>query len=114
MQIDPSQVDAKFRASPPILLDNEKTVMAFKCGRDLTLYTTKRIIRIDTQGFTGKKVEYQSIPYASIKAFSVTSAGSWDRDAEVKVYIHCPWLPTISQDFRQGRADVIALQSFLA
>jgi len=114
MQVDPKQIDAKFRNSPPILLDDENTIMAFKCGRDLTVYTTRRIIRIDTQGITGKKVEYQSIPYNSIKAFSVESAGSWDRDAEVKVYVHSPWMPEISQDFRKGQADIIALQSFLA
>jgi len=113
-QIDPQQIDGKFRSSPPILLDDENTVMAFKCGRDLTLYTTKRIIRIDTQGITGKKVEYQTIPYASIKAYSVESAGSWDRDAEVKIYIHSPWMPVLSQDFRKGKADIIALQSFIS
>jgi hypothetical protein len=113
-QIDPQQIDGKFRSSPPILLDDENTVMAFKCGRDLTLYTTKRIIRIDTQGITGTRVEYQSIPYASIKAYSVESAGSWDRDAQVKIYIHSPWMPQISQDFRKGKADIIALQSFLS
>jgi len=114
MQINPSQVDERFGSSPPILLDDENTVMAFKCGRDLTIFTTRRIIRVDTHGITGRKVEYLSVPYASIKAFSAESAGSWDLDAEVRIYIHSPWMPVISQDLRKGQADIIALQSFLA
>lgn len=113
-EVDPKQCDDKLRTAPPILLDHEDTVMAYKCGRDLTLYTTKRILRVDTQGITGKKVEYMSIPYTSIKAFSVESAGSWDRDAEVKVRIDSPWMPVFAQDFRKGKADIIALQNFLA
>merc|ERR1711974_130823 len=62
----------------------------------------------------GKRVEYQSVPYTSIKAFSVKSAGNWDRDAEVEVYIHSPWMPVVSMDLKKGQADVIAIQNFLA
>ena len=53
---------------------------------------------LDGQGFSGKRVEWTSVPYTSLRAFSVESAGSWDRDAEVKLYIKAPWLPKISQD----------------
>merc|ERR1711904_727496 len=34
MQIDPAQIDQKFKSSPPILLDDEASIIAFKCGRD--------------------------------------------------------------------------------
>jgi Bacterial PH domain len=34
---------------------------------------------------TGKKVEYQSVPYRSITRFSIETAGTFDLDAELKI-----------------------------
>merc|ERR1712032_811755 len=47
------------------------------------------------------------------------SAGSWDRDAEFKLYCKTYWIngspgSVMKQDLRKGRADVIAIQAFLA
>ena len=36
-----------------------------------------------TQGFTGKKKEYMSVPTDVIRSWSVESAGNFDRDMEV-------------------------------
>jgi len=88
--------------------------MAFMVGRDTTVFTTKRVLSIDVQGWSGKRIEYKSIPYTSIQAFSVESAGSWDRDAEMKLYCQCYWGPVFKQDFRKGKADIIAIQNFIA
>ena len=38
-----------------ILIDGEKVVRGFKIIRDLFIFTDKRLILIDKQGFTGKK-----------------------------------------------------------
>lgn len=43
---------------------------------------------IDHAGMTGKQIEYTSVPYKSIMAFSVESAGSIDTDQELKLYAH--------------------------
>ncbi len=37
---------------------------------------------------TGKQIEYTSVPYKSILAFSVETAGSVDTDQELKLYAH--------------------------
>lgn len=37
---------------------------------------------------TGKQIEYTSVPYKSILAFSVETAGSIDTDQELKLYAH--------------------------
>jgi hypothetical protein len=117
--IDPQEMDDHLHFQNPMLQLDEHVVMAFKCGRDSTILTTKRVLVIDVQGWTGKKVEYKSIPYPSIRAFSVESAGSWDRDAEFKLSCKTYWLnngpgSTFAQDLRKGRADIIAIQSFIA
>lgn len=113
--IDPTELDTALHTTHPILMDNERTIMAFKAGRDTTLFTSLRILIMDVQGWSGEKVEYTSIPYASIRAFSAESAGSWDRDAQVKVYTRNTWtMAQVDIDFRKGKADIIAIQKFLA
>jgi len=46
----------------PILSNAETVVQAYKMVRDLFVFTDKRLIFIDKQGVTGKKVDYLSIP----------------------------------------------------
>lgn len=75
--IDPVELDREFHTNAPILLDGETVVMAFKAGRDMTTFTTKRVLHIDTQGWSGKKKLYVSIPYRSIRGFAIESAGRY-------------------------------------
>jgi Bacterial PH domain len=113
--IDPSELDTIFHTTLPILLDDEKIIMAFKAGRDMTLFTNLRIMELDTQGWSGQKTVYRSIPFASIRAFAAESTGGWDRDAELGIYTRNLWsLKRLKFDFRRGKADVIAIQKFLA
>jgi len=113
--IDPNEINAELHTSIPILLEKETVIMAFKAGRDLTLFTNKRILELDTKGWSGKKVAYTSLTYDNIRAFSVESAGDWDRDSEVDLYTGNRWnLMKWGLDFRKGKADIITIQKFLA
>lgn len=88
--IDPAQANHQFHTEQPILQGCENVELAFKGRRDMLLFTTKRVLFVDMQGFMGlaKKVEYTSLPYSTITSFSVRSAGSWaDKDSEL-----CLWL----------------------
>lgn len=117
--VDHNALDQQLHSTNPMLQVNEHIVHAFQVGRDLLAFTTKRVLIIDVQGWSGKRVEYTSIPYTSIRAFSTESAGSWDRDSEVKFCVKTYWWngrpgSTFKQDLRKGRADIVAMQSFLA
>jgi hypothetical protein len=117
--VDAGEIERKLRSENPVLQKDERVCMAFKSGRDLALLTSERVLLVDVQGFTGKKVEWKSVPYSSLRAFSVESAGSWDRDAEFKLFCKTYWIndapgSVIKQDLRKGRADIIAIQAFLA
>ena len=70
-----------------VLADNEQVMHAYKMVRDLHVFTNKRMINIDKQGVTGKKIDYLSIPYKSITQFNVQTAGSFDSDCELKIWI---------------------------
>jgi len=95
-----------------LLVPGEIVVRGFKIIRDLFIFTHKRLILIDKQGITGKKAEYHSIPYKSISHFSVETAGTFDMDAEMKIYISGNMTP-IEREFKRG-TDIQGVQKALA
>lgn len=94
------------------IIDGETVIKAFKIIRDLFIFTDKRLILIDKQGLSGKKAEYHSIPYKSISHFSVETAGTFDMDAEMKIYISGNPTP-IQREFKRG-TDIVGVQKILA
>jgi hypothetical protein len=70
-----------------LLAKNESIEKAYKLIRDMFIFTNKRLILIDVQGMTGKKIEYRSIPYSKISQFSIETAGNFDLDAELKIWV---------------------------
>lgn len=96
-----------------VLMPEEKIDLAFKLVRDLLVFTEKRLIIVDKQGMTGKKVEYKSIPYRSISRFSVETSGHFDLDAELKIWISSAELPAESLQFRSDDS-IVAIQKALA
>jgi hypothetical protein len=96
----------------PILVAGEEVHRAYQVGRDLFAFTSRRLILVDKQGITGSKSEYRSIPYRSITNFSVETAGNFDLDAEMKIYVTGNPLP-ISKEFNK-KVNVYEVQSVLA
>lgn len=85
-----------------LLVHGEDLELGFKLFRDVIIFTTKRLILVDKQGLTGSKVEYKSVPYKSISRFSVETAGTFDLDAELKIWISSEQLPSISKQFNKS------------
>lgn len=96
-----------------ILTASEQVDLAFKLVRDLIVFTDKRLIIVNKEGLTGKKVEYKSIPYKSISRFSVESSGHLDLEAELKIWISSAELPAETLEFRKDK-NIIAVQKALA
>ncbi|BBM01628.1 PH domain-containing protein [Microbulbifer sp. GL-2] len=69
------------------LIDNESIFSGFKTIRDQVVFTNKRIITANVQGLTGSKVDYTSLPYSKVQAFSVETAGTFDMDCEIEIYL---------------------------
>ena len=96
-----------------LLGQNEQVIQAYKWVRDLLIFTDYRLILVDIQGATGKKVDYHSIPYKSIRHFAVESTGHFDLEAELKIWVAGlgaePLVYTFSKD-----ADVYRVQALLA
>ena len=96
-----------------ILATTENVELAFSLIRDLIVFTDKRLILVDKQGMTGKKTSYKSFPYRSISRFSVETAGHFDLDAELKIWVSSAQEPAEVQQFTSDRS-VIAIQKALA
>ena len=108
-EVDPKELQEEFAN---ILFDQESIESAFKIFRDKWVFTNKRLIMQDIQGMTGKKKEYHTVPYKSITHFLVETAGSFDADCEIKIWIS--GIPTpLEKELKKG-IDVISLQKTLA
>lgn len=95
-----------------LLAENENVDKAYKLIRDMIIFTNRRLIFIDVQGATGKKVEYHSIPYSKINHFSVETAGHFDLDAELKIWVSGMAQP-IEKKFNKT-LDIYEVQAELA
>lgn len=95
-----------------LLTPTEKVEHAYKLIRDLLIFTDKRLLLVDKQGVTGKKVEYHSIPYKSVVHFSIETAGTFDLDAELKIWLSGSSAP-IQKKFNKS-LNIYKVQSVLA
>ncbi|QLE84309.1 MULTISPECIES: PH domain-containing protein [Shewanella] len=96
----------------PIMADGESLSLAYKVIRDMFVFTNKRLILIDKQGVTGKKVSYHSVPYKSITHFEVETAGTFDMDSELKIWISGQKDPLV-KELKKG-TDVVGIQKTIA
>ncbi|KAF1297494.1 helicase [Enterococcus sp. JM4C] len=96
-----------------VLMPGERVDLAYKFVRDLIVFTEYRLIIVDKQGITGKKVSYKSIPYKSISRFSIETSGHFDLDAELKLWISGGVEPAESLQFSKDK-NVNEIQKALA
>lgn len=95
-----------------ILGEGEQVERAFQLVRDLLIFTRTRLILVDKQGLTGRKTEYHSIPYRAITHYSVETAGHFDLESELRIWISGTAEP-VQKTFKRGDA-IVAVQKALA
>ena len=108
-EIDPAKIQKEFAQ---ILAPGEQVERAYQLIRDYFIFTDKRLVLVDKQGLTGSKVEYHSIPYKSVTHFSVETAGTFDLEAELKIWISGTPVP-IQKQFNK-KLNVYEVQAVLA
>ncbi|WP_461535110.1 PH domain-containing protein [Spongorhabdus nitratireducens] len=107
--VSPEELQEKYSN---LLIDGEQVDIGFILIRDTFIFTNKRLILVDIQGMTGRKTEYLSIPYKSISKFSIETAGHFDLDAELKIWIGSDTEP-VEKKFNQ-KVNIYDLQKVLA
>jgi len=96
-----------------LLIEGERIELGFKLIRDTFIFTNKRLILVDKQGITGSKTEYKSISYKSISRFSIETNGTFDLDAELKIWVSSELEPSIRKQFNKS-VNVYEVQQVLA
>lgn len=94
-----------------LLIPDEEVKFSFTSMRDKLVFTNRRIIAINVQGLTGKKVDYTSIPYSKIQVFSLETSGVFDLDSELDVTIS--GLGTVRFEL-SGQTDIKSLGQFMS
>jgi len=107
--IDPARLAERLNG---VLIEDEEVHLAFKVIRDFFVFTQRRLILVDVQGITGSKVDYMSVPYRAIVRFSVETAGTFDLDSELKIWVSGSPTP-IAKSLKKG-TDVRGIQRALA
>lgn len=111
-QIDASYVKEKYQE---LFLDGEDVELAFKCGRDLDILTTKRMIIVDVKGISGSKIEFLSIRWDCVKAFKIETAGRFDRDCDMTIFTSIGHsLTRIEMDLKKGTVDVYSVHKYFS
>ena len=108
-KIDNAKIQGEFSK---VLAPGETVEHAYQLFRDYLVFTSKRLVLVDKQGMTGSKIEYHSIPYKSITHFSVETAGTFDMDAELKIWLSGTSTP-ISKRFNK-QLRIYDVQAVLA
>lgn len=105
---DAASVQAEYAR---LFAQEEQVHAAYGVARDVFIFTNMRLVLIDKQGLSGKKVSYESIPYKSIERFSVETAGTFDLDAELKIWVRGREQP-IDKEFDKS-ANIYEVQAIL-
>ncbi|HVK21594.1 MAG TPA: PH domain-containing protein [Actinokineospora sp.] len=105
---DPRDIEP---AIAPLIIAGEQILSCFKGVRDFVVFTNKRLIAVNVQGMTGKKRDYTSLPFNKIQAFSIETAGTFDRDAELDLWFS--GLGNVRLEFK-GSADIRGLGHMIA
>jgi Bacterial PH domain len=95
-----------------ILLPEEPVEVAFKVIRDLWVFTDRRLILVDKQGITARKVDYLVVPYRAITSYSIETAGTLDMDSELKIWTSGRTDP-IEKTLKRG-ANIRGIQTAIA
>ena len=109
VELSPCAADEIAPAVAPLLIPGEQFVASFQAMRDFVV-TDKRLIAVDVQGITGKR-DVTSLPYSTIQAFSIETAGTFDLDAELDLWFS--GLGKVRLEFR-GSADIRLLGQMIA
>ena len=84
----------------------------------MCVFTTKRLLIVDVQGWSSKKVEYLTMPLKRMSGFSVKSGGNnmlhaYIHSAKVKVFNDIPGLDHFGQDLSRSDKNIWAVHTYL-
>ena len=111
-KLSPVSPESQMERVGPHLVEGECIIAAFKAIRDSVVFTNKRVIAVNVQGLTGKKVDFTTLPYNKLQAYSVETAGTFDFDCELDLFFS-GGIGMVRFEIK-GNYDIIALSRLIA
>ena len=111
LKLKPAEDPYIMKQVTPMLIEGETVFQLYRALRDCAIFTSHRIIVANVQGMTGKKIDFTSLPYSKIQAYSVESAGTLDLDAELELWFS--GLGKVKLDF-VGKTDIAPICRFIS
>lgn len=111
-KLSPVSTESQMERVGPLLVEGECIIAAFKAIRDSVVFTNKRVIAVNVQGLTGKKVDFTTLPYNKLQAYSVETAGTFDFDCELDLFFS-GGIGMVRFEIK-GNYDIIALSRLIA
>ncbi len=96
-----------------ILVRGEEVRAVFVVTRDVMIFTDRRLILVDRLSSSGRRMKYLTLPYKSIRYFSLETAVTPGGNAELKIWLAGGQIPTIQKQLTKD-VNVVALQKVLA
>lgn len=94
----------------PLLAPGETLQRAFGLIRDLIVFTDRRMILVNKQGVTAKKVEYRNVPYRAITMYALETAGHFDLEADLRIWLSGQPTPIeLHLGRNSGATDIVAV-----
>lgn len=94
----------------PLLAPGETLQQAFGQIRDLIVFTDRRLILVNKQGVTAKKVEYRSIPYRAITMHALETAGHFELESQLRIWVSGQPSPIeLALGRNSGASDIVAV-----
>ena len=103
--LKPISVDSVKREVNGLLINGESVEMAFQTIRDQVVFTNKRIISIDVQGFTGKRKSFSIMPYSKVQYFSIQTPGFAELFPDSELFLMFSNTFTATFEFK-GNVDI--------
>lgn len=103
--LKPISVDSVKREVNGLLINGESVEMAFQTIRDQVVFTNKRIISIDVQGFTGKRKSFSIMPYSKVQYFSIQTPGFGELIPDSELFLMFSNTFTATFEFK-GNVDI--------
>ena len=111
-KLSPVSPENQMERVGPLLVEGECIIAAFKAIRDSVVFTNKRVIAVNVQGITGQKVDFTTLPYNKLQAYSVETAGTFDFDCELDLFFS-GGIGMVRFEIK-GNYDIIALSRLIA
>jgi hypothetical protein len=83
-EVDPDAVDGLDR----FLIDDESVERVFVVVNTSFVFSSERLLVVQREGFTGRRMDFHTVPYESIRDFTLGTPGRFESESELRIWLY--------------------------